>query len=252
MLSVAYSAEAKHVTAARLAPQPERLEELFCAVPRETFESGEGVFWEGDAADHVFKVSEGVLRVFKIIADGRRVITGFLYAGDFVGLSLKDRYLYSAEAVTPVRLRRLARKPFQEALEKWPELRPQFFARVCDEMATAQDQMVLLSRKSAEERVATFLMLLARRLHGCHPIGRRIHLPMSRLDMADYLGLTIETVSRTLTKLVARGVISPEGRHDFAISKPGKLLALCGDGDSYDYEETIDRGPKMRQAIWPH
>ncbi|MBP2549846.1 CRP/FNR family transcriptional regulator [Neorhizobium galegae] len=250
MLSTGSTAQSNFAAVAMMKPQLETLDELFAAVPRETLDIGAGLFWEGDRAQHIFEVSEGVLRIFKIIGDGRRVITGFLYAGDMVGLTLRDVYLYSAEAVTPVKVRRLTKKAFQDAIEHSPELRPRLFALMCDEMAAAQDQMVLLSRKSAEERVCSFLMLTARRMQGDRQVGRTVQLPMSRQDMADYLGLTIETVSRTITKLIARGVIVPNGRHAFDIGKPGKLLALCGDGDSY--EDIGERGAKTRQAVWPH
>lgn len=79
---------------------------------------------------------------------------------------------------------------------------------------------------------------------------RMVELAMSRQDIADYLGLTIETVSRTITKLIQRGIIAPNGRHAFDVAKPGKLLALCGDGDSY--EELGGSGVKTRQAVWPN
>ncbi|WP_246659271.1 helix-turn-helix domain-containing protein [Rhizobium sp. FY34] len=250
MLSTAHTAHSAFAPMATMKPQLTTLDELFSTVPRESLDIGEGLFWQGDRAQHIFEISEGVLRIFKIIGDGRRVITGFLYAGDMVGLSLKDVYIYSAEAVTPVKVRRVTKKNFRDALENSPELRPQLFALMCDEMAAAQDQMVLLSRKSAEERVCSFLLLIAKRMHGDQQIGRSVQLPMSRQDMADYLGLTIETVSRTITKLVTRGVISPNGRHAFDIAKPGKLLALCGDGDSY--EDAGERAVKTRQAVWPH
>lgn len=224
MLSTATNAHATFAAMATMKPQLATLDELFASVPRETLDVGEGLFWQGDDAQHIFEVTEGVLRIFKIIGDGRRVITGFLYAGDMVGLSLKDVYLYSAEAVTPVKVRRLTKRAFIDAIEHSPELRPQLFSLMCDEMAAAQDQMVLLSRKSAEERVCSFLMLIARRLQGDRSMARTVQLPMSRQDMADYLGLTIETVSRTITKLIARGVISPNGRHAFDLAKDRKSV----------------------------
>ena len=250
MFSTASTTQATIAAMATMKPQLATMEELFSTSPRETLDVGEGLFWEGDRAQHIFEITEGVLRIFKIIADGRRVITGFLYAGDMVGLSLKNVYLYSAEAVTPVKVRRLTRKAFQDAIENSPELRPQLFAPMCDEMAAAQDQMVLLSRKSAEERLCSFLMMLGQRQSGQTQMPRTVELAMSRQDMADYLGLTIETVSRTVTKLIQRGIITPNGRHAFDVTKPGKLLALCGDGDSY--EDLGDRAVKTRQAVWPH
>lgn len=250
MFSTASSAQAPLAAFAAMKPQLATLDELFSSTPRESLDVGEGLFWQGDRAQHIFEITEGVLRIFTIIGDGRRVITGFLYAGDMVGLSLKNVYLYSAEAVTPVKVRRLTRKAFQDAIENSPELRPQLFSLMCDEMAAAQDQMVLLSRKSAEERLCSFLLMIGRRQSCSHEVPRTVELPMSRQDIADYLGLTIETVSRTVTKLIQRGIIAANGRHAFTITKAGKLLALCGDGDSY--EEIGGSDVKTRQAVWPH
>jgi CRP/FNR family transcriptional regulator len=226
------------------------LQGLFSRQPIEKFEAGTAVFWEGDAANHVFEVVEGVLRVFKIMSDGRRVITGFVYPGDLLGVSLKNHYLYTAEAVTRTKLRRFARNRFQDEINASPELRPQLFARLCDEMAAAQDQMVLLARKSAEERVCSFLLLIARRLTGDRQTPPVVEIPMTRLDMADYLGLTIETVSRTMTKLTERGVIAPSGRHAILIRKLARLATLAGEGDEDD-NRPVQATP-TQQAIWPH
>jgi CRP/FNR family transcriptional regulator len=223
------------------------LQGLFGRQPVEKFDAGSAVFWEGDEASHVFEVVEGVLRVFKIMSDGRRVITGFIYPGDLLGVSLKNQYLYTAEAVTKTKLRRFARTRFQEEINQTPELRPQLFARLCDEMAAAQDQMVLLARKSAEERVSSFLLLISRRLPGNRQTLQVVEIPMTRLDMADYLGLTIETVSRTMTKLTDRGVIAPSGRHAICIRKAAKLAALAGEGDEDDNRPVRS----ILQAVWP-
>lgn len=223
------------------------LANVFQRQPVERFETGETVFWQGDAATQVFEVVDGVLRIAKIMGDGRRVITGFAHPGDLVGISLRDRYLYSAEAVVPARVRRLPRRRFQEAVDRSPELRPELFARLCDEMAAAQEQMMLLARKSAEERVASFVLRIAERSAGRLVPGMTIDLPMNRIDMADYLGLTIETVSRTMTKLSARRVIANAGRHGVVVLDPERLAALAGEGDA----EEPPAG-RSRQAIWPH
>lgn len=225
------------------------LASVFSDRPVEQFAAGSSLFWEGDRAKHVFEVVSGVLRIFKILPDGRRAITGFIYQGDLVGVSMRDCYLYNAEAVTPVKIRRFAREAFQEAIILSPELRPQLFAKLCDEMASAQDQMVLLSRKNAEERICSFLLLLARRVSGENNFSRDVEIPMTRLDMADYLGLTIETVSRTITSLVGRGIISQSGRHDISIKKLDTLLRLAGSGDM-DETKSSSRS-YTRQAVWP-
>jgi CRP/FNR family transcriptional regulator len=225
------------------------LASVFSDKPIENFATGAALFWEGDQVKHVFEVVEGVLRIFKILSDGRRAITGFLYPGDLVGVSMRDVYLYNAEAVTPVKVRRFASASFQEAINVSPELRPQLFAKLCDEMAAAQDQMVLLSRKNAEERICTFLLLLAKRVSPDNNLSMNIEIPMTRLDMADYLGLTIETVSRTITSLIGRGIITQSGRHDISIKKLDTMLRLAGNV-GVDEPKTAARG-YTRQAVWP-
>ena len=225
------------------------LASVFSDKPIESFPASAALFWEGDTAKHVFEVVEGVLRIFKILNDGRRAITGFLYPGDLVGVSMRDVYLYNAEAVTPVKVRRFASAAFQEAINISPELRPQLFARLCDEMASAQDQMVLLSRKNAEERICTFLLLLAKRVSRGNNLSMNIEIPMNRLDMADYLGLTIETVSRTMTSLVGRGIISQSGRHDIAIRKLDTILRIAGHAGAEEPKSATR--DYARQAVWP-
>lgn len=226
------------------------LRSLFSRQPIEKFDVGTAVFWEGDEAAHVFEVVEGVLRVYKILGDGRRVITGFIYPGDLIGVSLKDRYLYTAEAVTKIKVRRFAHNRFQEEINRSPELRPQLFARLCDEMAAAQDQMVLLARKSAEERVSSFLLHIARRLIGEGKLAPIVEIPMTRLDMADYLGLTIETVSRIMTRLTSRGVIAPSGRHAIVVRKFDRLTALAGEIEQDDNRPA--GASYTHQAVWPN
>jgi CRP/FNR family transcriptional regulator len=226
------------------------LQSMFDKQPVEKIEAGTVVFWEGDAAAHVFEVVEGVLRVCRLLSDGRRVITGFIYPGDLIGVSLRDRYLYTVEAVTKTKIRRFARGRFQDKINESPELRPQLFARLCDEMAAAQDQLVLLARKSAEERVSSFLLVIARRLSGESPSAPVVEIPMTRLDIADYLGLTIETVSRTMTSLVSRGVIAASGRHAIVIRNLRKLAALAGESEGSDNSALAPAS--SRQAVWPH
>jgi CRP/FNR family transcriptional regulator, anaerobic regulatory protein len=206
---------------------------LFSRQPVESLQAGQPLFFEGDHAKHVFVVLEGCLRIFRIIADGRRVITGFLHEGDLIGLSLKDSYLYTAEAIVPTRIRRLSRRSFHAAVQDGDDLRSQALDRICDEMAAAQDQMILLACKSAEERLCTFLLNHLRRAAARNGAQQVVPLPMTRQDMADYLGLTIETVSRTLTKLAAKGVVGCVGRHSIKIIKPVLLAHLAGDSDEY-------------------
>lgn len=216
----------------------ETLANLFSGQAIERLGPGEALFWQGDAAQHVFEVVAGALRTVRILSDGRRVITGFLFPGDIVGVSLRDRYLTTVEAIAPTRVRRFARRRFEEAVERTPALRPQVVSRLCDEMAAAQDQVVLLARKTAEERVASFLLSLVRRTGQDCVTDTIVALPMTRLDMADYLGLTIETVSRIMTRLAGRGLIEAVGRHEVSIRRPAALAALA-----VDDEDTHNDGP---------
>lgn len=211
--------------------EPICLQSLFSKQPLEQLDAGGTLFFEGDQAKHLFELVEGVLRIFKIMADGRRVITGFLYPGDLVGVSLRNHYLYSAEAVTAVRLRRFSRRAFEDTVGSSPELRPLLLARLCDEMAAAQDQMVLLSCKNAEERLCSFLLRQLQRKRKQDRSCSVVDLPMTRLDIADYLGLTIETVSRTMTRLTNKGIVGPAGRHSIRILKARTLAHLAGEGD---------------------
>lgn len=227
-------AQSHDLTKSPAHPDPDCLHSLFSRQAVEHLDAGRSLFMEGDAAQHVFEILEGTLRVFRIISDGRRVITGFAHPGDIIGVSMRGIYLNSAEAINPTRLRRLNRRSFDTTVNNFESLRPQVFHKVCEEMAAAQDQMVLLSTKNAEERLCTFLLRQLKRTQSEGVVDTMVDLPMTRLDIADYLGLTIETVSRTMTKLMSKGILVNAGRHSVKIMKPSVLAQLAGDGDEYE------------------
>jgi len=170
-------------------------------------EEEHAIFFEGDDARDVFNVTEGVVRVSKMLPDGRRQVTGFLFPGDFLGLSHDEAYAYTAEAITPARLCRFRRDKLLALFEELPQLERRLLGMAADELAVAQDQILLLGRKTARERVVSFLKHVSKQARKRGETGNPIYLPMSRMDIADYLGLTIETVSRTITKLTKDGVI---------------------------------------------
>ncbi len=174
---------------------------------RRSFESGDGIFDEGEPARHVFNVTEGAVKIFKLLADGRRQVTGFLFAGDFLGLASDEAYAYSAEAVTRTKLCRFQRRELDEMLQRYPQMERRLLDIAGNELAQAQEQMLLLGRKTAKERIASFLLLLSRRAKQGGRQENPVTVPMSRNDIADYLGLTTETVSRTFTKLKTEGLI---------------------------------------------
>jgi len=167
---------------------------------------GETLFGEGDEADSIYEVVRGMVRIHKLLPDGRRQITGFLSEGQLLGLAPEGVFVYTAEAITEVTLCRYKRAAFERLIEEVPGFAKRLIAVTSQELYRAQDQMLLLGRKSATEKVASFLLLMTdpeRR-----EAGDEVEVPMTRSDIADYLGLTIETVSRTLSKLKQDGIIA--------------------------------------------
>lgn len=166
---------------------------------------GKTLFAEGDDADTVFEIVQGILKLYKLLPDGRRQIMGFVSTDKLIGFSDEDTYEYTAEALTEVRLCRYSRAQFDRLLDEVPGFARRVLSARSRDLNSAQDQMLLLGRKTAMERIATFLLNLGKMQQRTG--GALLHLPMTRADIADYLGLTIETVSRTLTKLKHDGII---------------------------------------------
>jgi CRP/FNR family transcriptional regulator len=220
------------------------VKDLFAGQPTETLAAGEALFWEGDEAGQIFDLVEGVLRICRVMADGRRAIIGFLHPGDVVGVSFQNRHVFTAEAVTELKVRRIARGRFLAMVNASSALLKELFAILCDEMSAAQDQMLLLGRKTAEERVVSFLLAIHRK----RAAGPQIELPMSRQDIADYLGLTIETVSRMMTSLCRRGLIAAGTRHTVILRNLSGLRELAGPDD----DETASPPAPLRRAVWPN
>ena len=182
---------------------------------------------EGERRAHVFNLTSGAVKLSKLMPDGRTQIVGFLFMGDFVGFGPPDEAGFTAEALTPVRLCRFPRTRFIELLETFPALERKLLSRASHEIAAAREQMLLLGRKTARERVASFLLGLARAAERIgHPTDT-LHLPMSRAEIADYLGLTTETVSRVFTTLRKEGRISLEGASAVTIVDHAGLEALA-------------------------
>ena len=150
----------------------------------------------------------GTLRAVRLLPDGRRYITSFLLPGDFFGFTANGHYSQTIEAVADAKLVRYSRRGFNAVLEADAHAGQHFFGLMCAELSAAQDRMLLLGRKSAMERMASFLLGMGDRPASNGSKDRSgVHLPMSRSDIADYLGLTVETVSRVLTQLKNRGAI---------------------------------------------
>jgi CRP/FNR family transcriptional regulator, anaerobic regulatory protein len=193
--------------------------------------AGQTIVIEGDSIRHHFRIISGTVRLYKAIADGRRQVIDFLGGGDCFGLTGLDRHTYSAEAVSPVTLIRYPRQKLEATMQLDSRLARALFRLACAELDEAQQQMLLLGRKSADEKIASFLLGLAK--HGeagpkhRHPLGPVVYLPMLRQDMADYLGLTIETVSRTMSRFRRLGLIDLIGRHHVVLREVARLRAMA-------------------------
>jgi CRP/FNR family transcriptional regulator, anaerobic regulatory protein len=180
------------------------------------------LFVEGDPAECYFKVVKGAMRSCRLLADGRRHIGDFFLAGDFIGLDAVENYSFSAEAVAPTTLIRYARRKVDALAEHDPRVAKSFVEIMRASLLAAHDRMTLLGRMSAMERIASFLINLADRSKDA-----RIELPMTRTDIGDYLGLTMETVSRAFSQLKHDGVIRQCGAHEVAIADRSALKALA-------------------------
>ena len=177
------------------------LEELEALSQHLTLDKGQTLFGQGELANSVFNVIEGTLRLTRLLPDGRRQVMGFALPGDFLGLALQERHTASAEALAPVKTCRFGRQDFAAVAEAKPHLLKSLHERAGYELTLAQEQMLLLGRRTAEEKVAAFLLSLRDRYARTGHRSVTVELPMGRQDMADYLGLTIETVSRMLSRL---------------------------------------------------
>lgn len=159
------------------------------------------LFVEGEPADSLYNITEGAVRLYKLLPDGRRQIVGFALPGDFLGLELAPQHTCSADAVGALRACRFPRAAFLKLLENKPRLLRRLHAFAVHELSSAQHQMTLLGRRSADEKIAAFLIGMRSRWSRLAGPSPTVPLPMSRQDIADFLGLTIETVSRGFARL---------------------------------------------------
>ncbi len=205
------------------------LQSMACASESVSAQPGQALFHEGDPNPYVFNVVDGAVKLYRLLPDGRRQITGFLFQGDFLGLGGRGASSFTAEALTPLNACRFRRGDFDQLLNTLPALEHRLVALAGDELMAAQEQIVLLGRKTARERLASFLTRLSERQVQLGGPEGQVHLPMTRLDIADYLGLTIETVSRVFTQFKTSGLIRLLPGNDVALPDPAALKAL-GEG----------------------
>jgi len=174
------------------------------------------IFGEDEPSDYLYKVVSGSVRTYKILSDGRRQIGGFYLPGDVFGLESADEHTFSAEAITDTKLLVVKRSAVAALASRDAGIARELFDLTGRELRRMQERVLLLV-KSAQERVASFLLEMAERASA----GNIVELPMSRQDIADYLGLTIETVSRTLSGLESAAAIEvPTSRRIVLRNRP--------------------------------
>jgi len=173
-------------------------------------ERKEHVFQEGDDATHIYKVEAGHVCVYRLLADGRRQIVDFAFAGDFIGLGASGQHTTDAQASERTRLLCIRASELKNVIRENPKLGLELYEAMSNELSAARDLLVSVCQRTAQERVAGFLLTLSQRNARRGEDASCILLPMTRTDIADYLGLTIETVSRTLSKFRKHGLIDVE------------------------------------------
>ena len=181
-----------------------------------TLTSGDILFEEGTPATRSWNLTEGCLKLYKLMPDGRRLVTDFLYPGDYLGLADRDTHTCTAEAIGYATLCRFDRKALDGVVHRHSCLERHLLNRARAELADGREQLLLLGQKTAAERVAAFILTQSARAERRGLTASPIETPMRRADIADHLGLTTETISRTLTRLAAKNLIHVEtGRRIF-------------------------------------
>lgn len=206
------------------------LDELSQIGRRHNIASGETLMWQGDKQMVVGNVIEGVLKLTASTADGRDQTLGIVYPSDFIGRPFGRKSSHSIVAVSDAKVCTFPRSAFDRFAEGHPDLEHKLLQRTLAELDRSRQWMVLLGRKSAAERLAAFLLDMADRLGSRDSNGQtRFELPFGRQDIADLLGLTIETVSRQITNLREDGVIATPDRRGIVVLDRDWLIDCAGE-----------------------
>ena len=233
MLAAAFAPAAK--SPATAAPprdrssNPNALAERFEHAATRTLAAREHLFCEGDRATHVYRVEVGHIVIYRIMPDGRRQVIDFAYPGDTVGLGALGEHMSHAQATVRTIVRCLPVSILNELAGCDPRVGVRLYEAVACELIASRELLFTVSQRTATERLASFLLALSRRSERRGEKATEIVLPMTRNDIADFLGLTIETVSRMFTRLREEGVIDIEQRILISILDPRRLKQMAGE-----------------------
>ncbi len=212
---------------------PHELEELDAIKYYRTFEAGQTIIWAGDQMGFVGSVVSGIATLTQTMEDGRTQMVGLLLPSDFVGRPGRDSAAYNVIAATDIVMCCFRKKPFEELMARTPHIAHRLLEMTLDELDAAREWMLVLGRKTAREKIASLLSIIARRDASLNQTGTAgpmvFDLPLTREAMADYLGLTLETVSRQISALKKDGVIQLKGKRHVTIPDLGRLMEVAGD-----------------------
>lgn len=193
-----------------------------------SFEAGQPIMWSGDRMEFVGSIVSGTATIERLMEDGRKQTMGLLLPSDFIGRPGRNVAMYDVTAVTDVTLCCFRRESFEKMLVETPHVSQRMLEMALDELDAARDWMLLLGRKTAREKIATFLMMVARRTATDIDVQSHFELPLTREAMADYLGLTIETVSRQFSAFRKEGLIVLEDKRRISILNTISMQAEAG------------------------
>ena len=196
-----------------------------------SFQAGQTVIWSGDRMDFVASVVSGIATLTQTMEDGRRQMVGLLLPSDFVGRPGRGHAAYDVTATTDLVMCCFRKKPFEEMMISTPHIGQRLLEMTLDELDAAREWMLLLGRKTAREKISSLLAILARRDASLKAGAGAcsFDLPLTREEMADYLGLTLETVSRQISALKREGVIELEGKRHVKVADIDRLIEQTGD-----------------------
>lgn len=213
--------------------EPDELRQLEAIKYYRSYEAGQPVLWAGDHMEFVASVVTGMASLSQTMEDGRTQMVGLLLPSDFIGRPGRDSAPYDVVAVADLTICCFRKKPFEDLMSSTPHIGARLLEMTLDELDSAREWMLLLGRKTAHEKIASLLTILATRDSALRKEspgdGMAFELPLTREAMADYLGLTLETVSRQISALKKNGTIRLEGKRRVIIPDIARLMGETGD-----------------------
>ena len=207
--------------------EEDQLKEFSGISSDKVFEDKQNIFLQQDSALNLYNITEGNVKIYQLMDDGRIQIIGFLYPGDFFGSYKNGKYNYSADAIGNVKVCVFEQDKLDEYLENNIKLTKELLHQTSHELTLAEDKIRVLGKLDATERLSRFILNLSEQRKRIGWQNNPISLPMTRQDIADYLGLTVETVSREITKLKSSNIIKIISSKQIYISDVDKLTELC-------------------------